>query len=256
MPPTFCADVSSNAAVLGRVDVQSDEFETELARRPERNIPAVRRIRPGMLQQHTDAPKRWNCFFEQSQPLRAQFLGQRVDPCDVATGPGQRLGQTSGERIVVHTPDHRHALGCPRGRNNGRMARGHDDADTPAHKLRREPRQPSAFIVGIALLEEIVSSLDQPKLAQAIAECVQLTGSMLPTLDLQPSDPGWSIGGSTAGHHALNRRLRRGGGKRQRGRDTAEQRYDLAPVHSITNWSVSLTEYHKGHSNVLRLTLS
>src|SRR5262249_37671721 len=100
--------------------------------------------RTSRIVENRDAGNSGHGFFEQLQPLTAQFPGKDCNASEVAAGTGKALNQACPDRV---DPNTRHNDGNCLGRIHGRPDyRGpscyHDDIDFETHQLGRKLIRP------------------------------------------------------------------------------------------------------------------
>src|SRR5262245_35158868 len=147
--------------------------------------------------------------------LRRKFHRHEADTSDVAAGPVEVGDEAVPDRVAPGHKDDRHRRGCGLGCDR-RRGIADDQGYLPAKKVRYQKRQPS-LILGRAVLDRNVPALDEACFLQALA---QHSHVMLPAWQ----EP-----------HHRHRWLLRARCKRPGGRGAAEQRDELAAVHSITS---------------------
>ena len=101
-----------------------------------------------------------------------------------------------------------------------------DHGDLAANQFRRQRRQAFDLVLGPAIFDRDVLSLDIACVLEALAECAQMFGVALRRLAVEEPN-----------HR--HRRLLRARRERPRHHSAAEQRDELAPLHSITSSAVA-----------------
>jgi hypothetical protein len=70
------------------------------------------------------------------------------------------------------------------------LAGRNDDGHARADQFSSQTGQPTLVVVGVALFEHEVASLNEPEGFHAFAERLELTGGVLSTLNLKPANLG------------------------------------------------------------------
>src|SRR6516225_45153 len=166
---------------------------------------------------------------QQVEPLCRQLTAEKVDPCQVATRPGEAGDKTKPDRVFGGNEGDRDGRGCRlgSGRRGGR-ARG-DYSDLSANQFGRQLRQSIVLVLGEAVDDRYVLALHIADVFEAQAECPQTVCHRVRRSGVEQPDH-W------------HRRLLRARRKRPHGRRAAEQRDELASLHSITSSASSWIE--------------
>src|SRR6516165_2783858 len=160
---------------------------------------------------------------QQVEPLCRQLTAEKVDPCQVATRPGEAGDKTKPDRVFGGNEGDRDGRGCrlDSGRRGGR-ARG-DYSDLSANQFGRQLRQSIVLVLGETVDDCYVLALHIADLFEAQAECAQTVRHHVRRSGVEQPDY----------RHCRLLRARR---ERPRGRRAAEDRDELAPPHhSITS---------------------
>src|SRR5262245_21198820 len=167
---------------------------------------------------------------EKSQPLRRNLLGEKTDPGGVAVRPGKTGDKTKRDRVSAAAEDDRDRCGGRFGclNSSGRAGRS-DNGDATADEVNNQRRYAIVSAVQPMVLDHHVLPLDEAGFVKALAECSEMARG--------------SIGQPTADKaDDRHRRLLRPVRKRPRRLRAAEQRDELAPLHSITSSARSRNE--------------
>src|SRR5262249_24215587 len=128
--------------------------------------------------------------------------------------------ETECDRIAATDEHDRYGRGGSPGRAQGGN-RTDDHGHLPMHQICRECRQAIELVLGPAEFDRYVVAVDEPGFLQAITECRYPVTGFDSRTGVKEADP----------RHRLLLRIR---SERPR-RRAAEQRYELAPLHSITS---------------------
>src|SRR5262249_20843157 len=123
------------------------------------------------------------------------------------------------KRLTDRRHDHRNRPGRTLGGDRGRRSSDYDEVDPEPNQFGRQLREPFGAAIGGAIFDDIVFSLHVTKLAQALAEGVEMRGVERRRYGLQHPNS------------VTLRRLLRACSERPGRRRAAEQRYELAPFH-------------------------
>ena len=156
---------------------------------------------------------------QQSQLLRPELAEQEAHACRIAARPRKAGNKTELDRIIGRHEHDREGRRRGLRRKRWRGGKCGDHVHLTLHKFGRQPRQSIVLIVGMAIFDRHIASLDIAELGQAFAECRGQVRSRRTDHEMT---------------NHRHRRLLRVCGERPRCR-SAEQRDELAPVHSITS---------------------
>ena len=180
----------------------------------------------GRIDERADGRRRRDQAVQQLQPLRLQLHAQRGHAGEIAARPVQAGDQPERDRIGAGEEHDRNGPGRGLGGEHAEHLAGDGDhRDLSADQVGRQRRQPVVLLLRPAIFDRDVAALDIAGFAQALAERVQ------------PARVAAGGGAAQEADHR-QRRLRARGqrpGNRRRGRRAAEQRDELAPLHSITS---------------------
>src|SRR5499433_214554 len=181
----------------------------------------IRRIGGIDEQRHT------NCFrydfAQELEPLRHQFGDEKVDAGRVAAGPGEAGDEAEPDRVFGNTEHdgNRHARRLHHGRQII-AAYAYNYRRTPADQIRCQCRQPVELIFRPTVFDRDILALAKAGLFQTFAKCAQAVRESIRRYRGEKSDH----------RHRPLLRARR---ERPRSRRAAEQRDELAALHSITS---------------------
>src|SRR5262245_16891069 len=162
---------------------------------------------------------------QEPQPLCCQLKLDKVDPGRVAARTRETGDEIECDRVFAHAEDDGNYGSCGLGDQRwSPTSRRDDHGHLPADQIRGQRRQPIDLIFGPAIFDRYIYALDVARLPQSLAESPQTVGKSVRRCGVEEPD-----------HR--HRRLLRACRKRQcSGRHrAAEQRDELAPVHSITS---------------------
>src|SRR6516165_3181172 len=162
---------------------------------------------------------------QQVEPLCRQLTAEKVDPCQVATRPGEAGDKTKPDWVFGGNEGDRDGRGCrlDSGRRGGR-ARG-DYSDLSANQFGRQLRQSIVLVLGEAIDDCYVLALHIANLFEALAKCAQTVRHRVGRSGVE--QPNYR-----------HRRLLRARRERPRHRRAAKQRDNLPPSHSMTSSAV------------------
>src|SRR5262245_18332510 len=157
------------------------------------------------------------------QPLCYQLTRQKIDTRQVATRPGEARDKTKPDWIFADVEDYGDSRSCSLGcqcRSGavGRNDRGH----RPAHQLGQQFRQPIELTLRPAVFDRNVVTLNVASVLQALTKCAQTIRVCVRRCGVKELKP----------RHCRLLRPRR---VRPYCRRAAEQRNELATLHSITS---------------------
>jgi hypothetical protein len=157
------------------------------------------------------------------QPLCRQLVRKKVDPGQVAAGPGKARDETSSDRVVADVENDRNGRGCCLGRERRQVPpEGGDHCDAAANEIGGQRRQSIGLVVGPTVFYRDVLAFDVANVLEPLAEGPHRFYVALGRLWVEETDHR---------HRCLLRPCR----KRPR-RGATEQRYELTPF--------QLTELH------------
>src|SRR6516165_7723697 len=118
---------------------------------------------------HTNGPG--HELMQKLQPLCRQLNYEKIDSCQVAAWPRETGNKTQFDRVLAGDENDRDGRGCCLGRQY-RVVAAHrgDHGDLSPHQFRRQPGQPIDLIVGPAILDRYVLTLDIACFLQALTE--------------------------------------------------------------------------------------
>ena len=125
------------------------------------------------VNQNSDLYGPWHQCTQQFQPLRCDLSTQVIDPCDVATGPGEARDETKPDRVFADGKDDWDRRGCRLGRECGRVSRRGDHRDLSTNQIACQRRQSIQLSLGPTIFDRDVLPLDVSGLVQASAKRAQ-----------------------------------------------------------------------------------
>src|SRR6516165_11385374 len=165
---------------------------------------------------------------QQVEPLCRQLTAEKVDPCQVATRPGEAGDKTKPDRVFGGNEGDRDGRGCRLGSGRrGGCARG-DYGDPSANQFGRHFRQSIVLVLGEAVDDCYVLALHIADVFEAQAECAQTVHHRVRRSGVKEPNHG-------------HRRLLRARRKRPCCR-TSNTGDELPPPHSITS-SASVSRF-------------
>ena len=177
----------------------------------------------GWIDEHGHTSGCGHQLAQEFQPLCRQLATEKIDPGQVAARPGEAGDKTEPDRVFAGDEDDGDRRGCRLGRQrDGSTADRGDHGDLPANQIGRQRRQPIDLILGPAVFDRHVLALDKARFLQALAKSAQTVRERVRRCGVEEPD-----------HR--HRRLLRARRERPRRRRAAEQRDELAPLHSITS---------------------
>src|SRR5215813_13734874 len=164
---------------------------------------------------------------QEPEPLGYQLVAHGVDTGDVAARSAEALDKAELDRVQAEAEDDRNRRGCGFGRERrGRAARCGDDSYPAADEIGHQFRKSGKVVPCPAVFNCYVLTLDVAGFAQSFAERCQQARRRLRRIRMHISDDR---------NARLLRARRERPKKRSRRRRTAEQRYELAALHSTTS---------------------
>src|SRR5262249_7227547 len=174
------------------------------------------------IDEHGDVTSCGYELAQQFQPFCYQLVTEKIDARRVAVGPGEAGDEAQPDRVFRDGKDDRDRRGCGLGRQRRVGTSGRDDhGDLSANQFGYQRRYPIDLILTPAIFDRHILALDIAAVFQPLAECGQTVGYRIGRTRVDDPDH-W---------HRRLLRLRR---KRPRSSGAAEQRYELAALHSIT----------------------
>src|SRR5215471_3247289 len=159
---------------------------------------------------------------QEPQPLGCNLPGEIVDAGGVAARPGKAGDKTKPDRVFGGDEDDGNCRRCRLSGEHGTSERG-DHGDLSANQFGRQQRQPIYLALRPAVFDQHVLALDIAGVFEALAECAQAVRvRVVRRCGVEEPNHG-------------HRRLLSMRSKRPRHRRTAEQRDELAALHSITS---------------------
>src|SRR5262245_39622656 len=163
------------------------------------------------------------------QPLCRQLVRKKVDPGQVAAGPGKARDETSSDWVVADVENDGNGRGCRLGRERRQVPpEGGDHCDAAANEVGHQRRKSIGLVVGPTVLYRDVLAFDVAKVLEPLAEGPHRFYVALGRLWVEETDH-------------LHRCLLRPCRERPRHR-AAEQRYELPSSHG--SLSPRITPYH------------
>jgi hypothetical protein len=156
------------------------------------------------------------------EPLRRQLGIQNIDPCQIATWPGQAADQSKPDRVLGHDKNHGDCHGGLFGRNRRKIRpECSEDSDPTTDQIIGQCGQPTKLVLCPAIFDHYVLALDIADLFESLAEYGQTIRRRFRRCRVEDPD------------HRHRRPLRP---RRERPRDcgAAEKGDELASFHLVT----------------------
>ena len=102
--------------------------------------------------------------------LCPKFHRDEADTGDIATRPVEAGDEAILDRVAPNHKDDRHRLGCGLGRER-RRGIADDQGYLPVQQIGDQRRQSIKLIVGPAVFDPVVLTLDKPAFLEALAKC-------------------------------------------------------------------------------------
>jgi hypothetical protein len=105
------------------------------------------------------------------EPLRRQLGIQNIDPCQIATWPGQAADQSKPDRVLGHDKNHGDCHGGLFGRNRRKIRpECSEDSDPTTDQIIGQCGQPIKLVLCPAIFDHYVLALDIADLFESLAE--------------------------------------------------------------------------------------
>src|SRR6516165_11125034 len=181
----------------------------------------------GWIDQHRDTGGLGHQIMEEPQALGRNFSGEKIDPGRVAARLGKAGDETKFDGVVADAEDDRDRCGRSLGRlSNGGLAGCSDNGYAPADEVSHERRQAIVSALQPVVFDHHVLALDVAGFVEGFAERSRIAPRGLGRPNVDEADH----------RHRLLLRARR---ERPSCRYAAEQRDELAPLHSITSSAIA-----------------
>src|SRR5262249_28775423 len=160
---------------------------------------------------------------QEPEALGSGFLAHGVDAGDVAAGPVEAGDEAERDRVAAGAEDDRDGGGRGLGgKRRFRNAGADDNCNAAADQIGCQARQALRFIIRPPIFDLYVATFEETCFVKPLAECCHQRGARLRRPRIEIAD------------HRNGRLLRACGGRPRR-RRAAEQRDELAALHSITS---------------------
>ena len=127
----------------------------------------------GRIDEHGHTSGCGHQLTQELQPLCRQLGTEKIDSCQVAARTGEAGDKTVPDRVIAGVEDDGDRRGCRLGRERRDTSERGDHGDLPANQIGRQFRQPIDLILGEAVFDRHVLTLDIAALLEALTECAQ-----------------------------------------------------------------------------------